>query len=72
MLQSVFDIPIVLMGFVLTSDNIHEPNEKFHLPTFFNRIKTSIWFLSEFGLRMRKQKHKRYEKTRKIQLWINI
>jgi acetylornithine deacetylase/succinyl-diaminopimelate desuccinylase-like protein len=40
-----FSIPIVLMGFGLPGDGIHGPNEKFHLPTFFRGIETSIWFM---------------------------
>jgi acetylornithine deacetylase/succinyl-diaminopimelate desuccinylase-like protein len=38
--------PIVMMGFALPDDGLHAPNEKIHLPTFFNGITTSIWFLS--------------------------
>jgi hypothetical protein len=42
-------IPTVLMGFALPDDRIHAPNEKFHLPNFYNGIKTSIWFLAAIG-----------------------
>ena len=42
-------IPTVLMGFALPDDNLHAPNEKFHLPTFFNAIRTSFEFLNELG-----------------------
>ena len=38
-------IPTVLMGFALPDDRLHAPNEKLHLPTFFNGIATSIHFL---------------------------
>jgi acetylornithine deacetylase/succinyl-diaminopimelate desuccinylase-like protein len=31
-------IPSVLMGFGLPDDNLHAPNEKFHLPNFFRGI----------------------------------
>jgi acetylornithine deacetylase/succinyl-diaminopimelate desuccinylase-like protein len=48
--QEILGIPTVLMGFALPDDRMHAPNEKFHLPNFFNGIKTSIWFLSEFGM----------------------
>ena len=37
----VFDrylgIPSVMMGFGLPDDNLHAPNEKFHLPNFYPR-----------------------------------
>ena len=42
-------IPTVLMGFALPDDRLHAPNEKFHLPTFFNGIATSIHFLTELA-----------------------
>jgi acetylornithine deacetylase/succinyl-diaminopimelate desuccinylase-like protein len=44
--QEVLGIPTVLMGFGLPDDRIHGPNEKFHLPNFYNGIDTSIWFLA--------------------------
>jgi acetylornithine deacetylase/succinyl-diaminopimelate desuccinylase-like protein len=47
--QQVLGIPTVLMGFALPNDRIHAPNEKFHLPNFFNGIKTCIWFLATIG-----------------------
>jgi acetylornithine deacetylase/succinyl-diaminopimelate desuccinylase-like protein len=31
-------IPSVMMGFGLPDDNLHAPNEKFHLPNFFRGI----------------------------------
>jgi hypothetical protein len=34
------------MGFALPDDRIHAPNEKFHLPNFYNGIATCIWFLA--------------------------
>jgi hypothetical protein len=37
------------MGFALPDDRIHAPNEKFHLPNFYNGIATCIWFLSAIG-----------------------
>ncbi|MBK5294083.1 MAG: dipeptidase [Acidobacteriia bacterium] len=36
--QKHLGIPSVLMGFGLPDDNLHAPNEKFHLPNFFNGI----------------------------------
>lgn len=47
--QEVLGIPTVLMGFALPDDRMHAPNEKFHLPNFYNGIATSIWFLAAVG-----------------------
>jgi acetylornithine deacetylase/succinyl-diaminopimelate desuccinylase-like protein len=47
--QKVLGAPIVLMGFGLPDDNLHAPNEKFHLPNFYNGIRTSIAFLQEMA-----------------------
>ena len=33
-------IPSVLMGFGLPDDNLHAPNEKFHLPNFYRGVET--------------------------------
>jgi hypothetical protein len=44
--QEALGIPVVLMGFALPDDRIHGPNEKFHLPNFYNGIAASIWFLT--------------------------
>lgn len=44
--QEILGIPAVLMGFGLPDDHIHGPNEKFHLPNFYNAIATSIWYLA--------------------------
>jgi acetylornithine deacetylase/succinyl-diaminopimelate desuccinylase-like protein len=42
-------IPIVLLGFGLADDDIHAPNEKMHLPTFFRGIETVIRLIAEYG-----------------------
>jgi acetylornithine deacetylase/succinyl-diaminopimelate desuccinylase-like protein len=47
--QEMLGIPTVLMGFALPDDRIHAPNEKFHLPNFYNGIATCIWFLAAVG-----------------------
>jgi acetylornithine deacetylase/succinyl-diaminopimelate desuccinylase-like protein len=47
LLHQTLGIPTVLMGFALPDDQMHGPDEKFHLPNFFNGITTSICFLSE-------------------------
>jgi len=56
MLQQALGVPIVLMGFGLPDDRMHSPNEKFHLPNFFNGIKTSIWFLTEIAACLRSRR----------------
>jgi acetylornithine deacetylase/succinyl-diaminopimelate desuccinylase-like protein len=45
-LQRELGMPAVLMGFALPDDQIHAPNEKFHLANFFRGIETSIWYLA--------------------------
>src|SRR5246500_390975 len=42
-------IPSVMMGFGLPDDNLHAPNEKFHLKNFELGIKSIIRFLEETG-----------------------
>jgi acetylornithine deacetylase/succinyl-diaminopimelate desuccinylase-like protein len=48
--QKILKLPTVLMGFALPDDNMHAPNEKFHLPNFYRGIATSIWFLNGIAL----------------------
>ena len=43
--EEAFRVPIVLMGFGLSTDGAHGPNEKFHLPNFYRGIETSVWFM---------------------------
>jgi len=49
----VFDrylgIPSVMMGFGLPDDNLHAPNEKFHLPNFYRGIQTVAQYLEILG-----------------------
>jgi acetylornithine deacetylase/succinyl-diaminopimelate desuccinylase-like protein len=47
--QKILGVQTVLMGFALPDDRMHAPNEKFHLPNFYNGIATSLWFLSAIG-----------------------
>jgi len=42
-------IPTVMMGFGLPDDNLHAPNEKFHLANFYRGIESIIVFLEELG-----------------------
>jgi acetylornithine deacetylase/succinyl-diaminopimelate desuccinylase-like protein len=43
------EIPVVMIGFGLPDDRTHAPNEKFHLPNFYNGIDTVIYYLELFG-----------------------
>src|SRR6185312_16822070 len=45
----VLGIPTLLMGFGLPDDNLHAPNEKFHLANFHRGIASIIRFLSTVG-----------------------
>ena len=42
-------IPSVMMGFGLPDDNLHAPNEKFHIPNFHRGIESIIRFLQKVG-----------------------
>ena len=42
-------VPTVLMGFGLPDDNLHAPNEKFHLANFHRGIESIIGFLTRVG-----------------------
>jgi acetylornithine deacetylase/succinyl-diaminopimelate desuccinylase-like protein len=42
-------IPSVLMGFGLPDDNLHAPNEKFHLPNFYRGIEAVARFMQIVG-----------------------
>ena len=47
--KRVLGVPTVLMGFGLSDDNLHSPNEKFYLPNFYRGIQASIYFLDELA-----------------------
>jgi len=42
-------IPSVMMGFGLPDDNLHAPNEKFHLPNFYRGIEAVAKYLEMLG-----------------------
>jgi acetylornithine deacetylase/succinyl-diaminopimelate desuccinylase-like protein len=42
-------MPSVLMGFGLPDDNLHAPNEKFHLPNFYNGIEAVAHYFQKLG-----------------------
>ena len=41
--------PTVMMGFGLPDDNLHAPNEKFHLANFYRGIESIVRFLGGVG-----------------------
>jgi acetylornithine deacetylase/succinyl-diaminopimelate desuccinylase-like protein len=47
--QDVLKIPSVMMGFGLPDDNLHAPNEKFHIPNFYHGIETICRFFEKLG-----------------------
>jgi acetylornithine deacetylase/succinyl-diaminopimelate desuccinylase-like protein len=44
MVQNVLGVDSILLGFGLPDDNIHSPNEKQHLPTYYRGIEAFIRF----------------------------
>ena len=42
-------IPSVMMGFGLPDDNLHAPNEKFHIPNFYRGIESIIRFFQKLA-----------------------
>jgi len=51
-MQDILSIDSVLSGFGLPDDNLHAPNEKIHLPTFYRGIETIIRYLHILGAEM--------------------
>ena len=47
--QKHLNMPSVLMGFGLPDDNLHAPNEKFHIPNLFNGIESVKHYLTKLG-----------------------
>ncbi len=47
--KDVLKIPSVMMGFGLPDDNLHAPNEKFHIPNFYRGIESIIRFFERLG-----------------------
>jgi acetylornithine deacetylase/succinyl-diaminopimelate desuccinylase-like protein len=43
------NIPSVMMGFGLPDDNLHAPNEKFHLANFYRGIESIVRFMEKLG-----------------------
>jgi acetylornithine deacetylase/succinyl-diaminopimelate desuccinylase-like protein len=47
--QDVLKVPSVMMGFGLPDDNLHAPNEKFHIPNFYRGIESICVFFEKLG-----------------------
>jgi acetylornithine deacetylase/succinyl-diaminopimelate desuccinylase-like protein len=47
--EKFLKIPSVMMGFGLPDDNLHAPNEKFHIPNFYRGIESIIRFFQRVG-----------------------
>jgi acetylornithine deacetylase/succinyl-diaminopimelate desuccinylase-like protein len=47
--QQHLGIASVMIGFGLPDDNLHAPNEKFHLPNFYSGIKAVARYLEVLG-----------------------
>ena len=47
--DSVLQLPVVMMGFSLPDDNVHAPNEKFHIPNYYAAIRSVAGFLQRIG-----------------------
>jgi len=53
MLQGALGVDPVLLGFGLTADRMHAPDESFHLPTYARGIATLAAYLRRLGARRR-------------------
>ena len=47
--ENELKIPTVMMGMGLPDDNLHAPNEKFHIPNFYRGIESIIRFFQILG-----------------------
>ena len=47
--DSELHVPIIFMGTGLPDDNLHAPNEKYHIPNFYHLIRQTIRFLEIVG-----------------------
>ena len=47
--KDILGVELVLTGFGLPDDNLHAPNEKMHLPTFYRGIDALIRFIANLG-----------------------
>ncbi len=48
-MQRLLEVDSLMVGFILPDANLHAPNEKLHLPTWYRGIETYIHFLCNLG-----------------------
>jgi acetylornithine deacetylase/succinyl-diaminopimelate desuccinylase-like protein len=48
-IKDLLGLDSMMLGFGLPDDNLHAPNEKQHVPTFYNGIETFIRFYEEIA-----------------------
>ena len=46
MIEEMLDVSTLMLGFGLPDDNLHAPNEKFHIPNFHRGVDTFIRFMT--------------------------
>jgi acetylornithine deacetylase/succinyl-diaminopimelate desuccinylase-like protein len=46
MIEEMLEVKTLMMGFGLPDDNLHAPNEKFHIPNFHRGVDTFIHFMT--------------------------
>jgi acetylornithine deacetylase/succinyl-diaminopimelate desuccinylase-like protein len=47
--SQVLDVPVLLLGFGLSDDRLHSPNEKFNISHFYNGVRTVARLLERVG-----------------------
>jgi acetylornithine deacetylase/succinyl-diaminopimelate desuccinylase-like protein len=47
--QNILKLPTLMMGFGLPDDNLHAPNEKFHIANFHRGIESIVRLLEIVG-----------------------
>jgi acetylornithine deacetylase/succinyl-diaminopimelate desuccinylase-like protein len=47
--SKVLGAPVIMMGTSLPDDNIHAPNEKFHLPNYYHGIRQAVRYFDMLG-----------------------
>ena len=49
MIEDMLNVKTLMLGFGLPDDNLHAPNEKFHIPNFHRGIDTFIYFMTSLA-----------------------